>query len=550
MTDPSIARFRRVVNSALAHIEAHRQQINDMNVFPVADGDTGDNMVHTLRAVVDELDKLNGQELDEVGRQKIVQAVARAALLGARGNSGVILSQIVRGAAEELVSREGELVDPVLVAAAFARAADAAYSSVREPVEGTMLTVMREMAHRVTTDLARLESPRLDRGVDDAHQNAVLADLLEGAVEAGVESVDRGPQLLPVLREAGVKDAGGVGVVALLNGLVAGLRGEEELPAISTDGVSIHPGAPHHASSRYRYCTNFVVSGERLMHDQLVSGLERLGDSVLVVGDECTVRVHIHADDPEGAVDLCRGSGEVSRLEVADMRAQVAEREKRLMRQAQQTAAIDQRCGVVAVAHGEGICELLAGLGAVVIDGGPTLNPSTVELLAAIHSVDAEEVVLMPNSPNVIMAADRAAEISEKRVEVVESRSPQAGLAALVELDPRRSATENAARLRSALARLRTGAIAPAARDDAQGRFKRGDAVGFIEEELIAWGSPSEALGAVASQLADDAELITCIVGSGAPLNEDEVAAAAPDAVEVDVQQGGQPHYWWLLTAE
>src|SRR5215216_5112475 len=198
MPDPSIARFRRVVATAARHLEARRQEVNDLNVFPVADGDTGDNMALTMRAVMDELDRLDGLNVDEIGRDEIVQAVARAALLGARGNSGVILSQIVRGAAEELSSRPGELVDPVLVSAALARAADAAYSSVRDPAEGTMITVVREMAHRVATELAHMNRPRLDHDATAEEQNEVLAEVLQSALEAAQESVERGPELLPV----------------------------------------------------------------------------------------------------------------------------------------------------------------------------------------------------------------------------------------------------------------------------------------------------------------------------------------------------------------
>ena len=193
MADPSIERFRKVVASACAQLEARRQEVNDLNVFPVADGDTGDNMVQTLRAVMSELDRLNGLTVDEIGRAEIVQAVARAALLGARGNSGVILSQIVRGAAEELTSRPGELVDPVLVSAAMARAADAAYSSVRDPAEGTMITVIREMAHRVATELAHMPKPRLGANATDAEQDEVLAEVLEQALKAAEDSVERGP---------------------------------------------------------------------------------------------------------------------------------------------------------------------------------------------------------------------------------------------------------------------------------------------------------------------------------------------------------------------
>src|SRR6266567_3587693 len=208
MPDPSIARFRRVISSAYASLEARRQEVNDLNVFPVADGDTGDNMAMTLRAVMEELDRLDGQEVDEVGRTQLVQALARAALMGARGNSGVILSQIVRGAAEELASRPGELVDPMLVAAAFARAADAAYESVREPAEGTMLTVFREMAHSISKRLAHMDEVRLSPDASPAEQDALLALLLEDAVRDGEQAVARTPEQLEVLRESGVVDAG------------------------------------------------------------------------------------------------------------------------------------------------------------------------------------------------------------------------------------------------------------------------------------------------------------------------------------------------------
>src|ERR1700754_1139813 len=228
MPDPSIARFRRVVSSALASLEARRQEVNDLNVFPVADGDTGDNMALTLRAVLEELDRLSEYEgpLDEIGREQIVRSVARAALLGARGNSGVILSQLIRGAAEELISRPGELVDPVLIGAAMARAAQRAYDSVRAPAEGTMLTVMRDMATSVARELAHMPETRLAAEADAAVQNRLIADVLERAVAAGEASLRRGPDLLPVLREAGVVDAGGYGVIVILAGVVAALRGD------------------------------------------------------------------------------------------------------------------------------------------------------------------------------------------------------------------------------------------------------------------------------------------------------------------------------------
>ena len=543
MADPSIERFRRVVDAACRHLDSRRQEVNDLNVFPVADGDTGDNMALTMRAVTDELDRLDGLEVDQIGRSEIVQAVARAALMGARGNSGVILSQVVRGAAEELVSRPGELVDPVLVAAAFASAADAAYDSVRDPAEGTMLTVIREMAHVVAQELAHMERPRLDHDANDEEQDALLAKVLEKATRAGEAAVERTTEQLDVLNRAGVVDAGAYGIVLIMSGVVAGLRGEVD----GTPEIPHHEPArlthPHHADSRFRYCTNFIVTGSGLRPRSYVPKLEEIGDSVLVVGDEATMKVHIHTDEPEVAVALFEPAGTVQRLDVADMREQIAARDERL-------AAAPARTGVVAVACGDGIRSLYEELGAHVVDGGPTLNPSTYELLAGIHEVPAEEVLVLPNSPNVVLTAERAAALSEKPVRVVECTSPQAGLVALVELDPDRAGAENSERLEGAVSEIRTAGIAPAARDDPDGRFVRGDAVGFVAGEIVAWGGAGSTLAATIAALGEDSEIVTVVEGEGAPIRLSQIPGRVPEGVELELHRGGQPHWWWLLAAQ
>jgi fatty acid kinase len=545
----NLVRFRAAVEGALAQLESRRQEVNDLNVFPVADGDTGDNMVLTLEAVLRELDRLSGDEgqrtVDEIGREEIVDSVARAALLGARGNSGVILSQLIRGAAEELVSRPGELVDPVLVGAAMARAADRAYGSVREPAEGTILTVVREMAHRIASDLAHMPDTRLGPDALPDVQDTAIADVLERAVDAGQESVKRGPDLLPVLREAGVVDAGGYALTVIFAGVVAALRGAEapELDHFAPARVT----HPQHESSTYQYCTNFAVTGSDLDASRFIRELEGLGDSVLVVGDATTLKVHVHTDEPERATGLFAGAGEVSHFDVADMREQIGEREERLARP---NGAEQATCGALAVVAGDGMRALFEGLGVHALDGGPTLNPSTYDLLAGIHAVPAEEVVVLPNSPNVIMAAERAAELSEKLVRVLPTRSQQAGLAVAVALESGRDAQANAAAMQDELAHVRTGAVAPAARDDAGGRFRAGEAVGYVEEELVAWGEPEATLRDVLGRLGDGAELLTCIEGVSAPLDGAGVAALAPDGVELEQSRGGQPHWWWLLAAE
>jgi uncharacterized protein len=563
VSDPSLVRFRVAVQGALAHLESRRQEINDLNVFPVADGDTGDNMALTLRAVLTELDRLEAEagdrSIDEIGRNEIVETVARAALLGARGNSGVILSQLIRGAAEELVSRPGELVDPVLLGAAFANAAQRAYASVQAPAEGTMLTVMRDMATSIAHDLAHLpdEARRLSQEADPETQNAMIALALERAIVAGEESVKRGPELLPALREAGVVDAGGYGVIIIFAGIVAALKGSA--PELQHYAPAARVTHPEHASETYRYCTNFAVTGSGLESQRFVPLLEEIGDSILVVGDHATLKVHVHTDEPQRATELFEGVGEVSRLDVADMRAQVVEREARLGlgsdgngagEAGHAPAAIEHCCGALAVARGAGLTALFEGLGATVLDGGPTLNPSTMEILAGIHDVPAEEVVVLPNSPNVFMAAERAAELSDKVVKVVASRSQQAGLSAAFALNADHSAQENAAAMQEALDTVRTGGVAPAARKDPDGRFAIGDAVGFVEDEIVAWGAPAPTLEAVLRSLARDAELVTCIAGDGAPLDDAAVADLAPDGVELELETGGQPAYWWLLAAE
>jgi len=550
VTDPAIFRFRTLVEAGLAALEDRRQEVNDLNVFPVADGDTGDNMVLTLRSVLQELDRLavasQERTIDEIGRDEIVSSVARAALLGARGNSGVILSQLIRGAAEELASRPGELIDPVLIGAALARAADQAYGSVREPAEGTILTVVREMATKVATELAHMKETRLGPDATDDQQDELAAEVIERALEAGQESVRRGPDLLPILRDAGVVDAGGYGLTVLLAGMVGALRGSEPLPLEHQAPARVTH--PQHASTTYRYCTNFAVTGTDLDQRAFIGELEKLGDSVLVVGDPTTLKIHVHTDEPDVATGLFASAGTVSHIDIADMREQVRDRDTRLAGLAGTGQA--GRTGALAVVTGEGVRELFEGLSVAVLDGGPTLNPSTYDLLAAIHGIPAEEIIVLPNSANVLMAAERAAELSERTVRVVPSRSLQAGLAAAVSFDPARGAQENAEAMNATLQAIRTGAVAPAARDDAQGRFREGDAVGFVEDQLVAWGEPRQTLHDVLSRLARDAELITCLRGADAPLDDATVQGLINGEVELELSRGGQESYWWLLSAE
>ena len=560
MTDPSVVRFRGVVAAACAELDSRRQELNDLNVFPVADGDTGDNMAMTLRAVLSELDRLNGQHIDEIGREEVVAAVARAALLGARGNSGVILSQIVRGAAAELASRPGELIDPVLVSAALARAADAAYESVREPAEGTMLSAVRAMAHRVAQDLAHMERPRLGPEAAPAEQDRLLAEVLEGALEAGREAVRRGPEQLSVLRDSGVVDAGAYGLVAMIAGVISALRGGHR-PQLPHEVPSRPVHASGHTSSRYRFCTSFAVTGHGLEARPFVPRLEQIGDSVLVVGDERTLKVHVHTDEPDAAMALFARAGEVSNVDLADMRAQVADRAERLAASAAAARAADPSagmgawdgaegartpaeaaraaCGVVAVAMGAGLKRLYEQLGARVVEGEAGDEPVAEDLLAALRDVEADEVILLRNGASPQVAA-RAGELADRPVHPVPTAAPQQGLGALIAFDPQRSGAENAETVGEAAAGVATGHVAPAG----------AEAVGYAGGLEVARGTPAEVLRATIARLAEGRELVTCLSGADAPLSAEEVRASAPPGVELDLHAGGQPRQWWLLGAE
>jgi DAK2 domain fusion protein YloV len=542
--DPSVERFHRVIRVAYEHLRERQQEINDLNVFPVPDGDTGDNMVGTIGAVLNGLDGLRSNSLAAVDRNYIVQTVAHSALMGARGNSGVILSQIVRGAAEVLSTRRGELIGPALVRDALARASAQAWKSVVDPREGTMLTVIREIHAAVAAKVDELENRELPAGASESEQDAMLAELMVTAIAAGQEALERTPEQLDVLAEAGVVDAGAYGLLVILAGLVAGLSGQD-----ATHSPVPHQTArPTHSAltvaSRFRYCTSCILTGSGLDPAGIAPRLEELGDSVAVVGDETMLKVHVHTDAPGRARAICAEHGDVHQFEFTDMRRQIADRDVRL------AGGGAVSTGVLAVTSGDGIAELFAAEGARVVDGGPTLNPSINEIIDGIRATPGEEVIVLPNSPNVIMAAEEAARLAERRVQVVPSRSQQGGLAALVGgYDGAAPGDVNASRMTAELAAITDGLVAAADRDDPEGRYQRGEAVGFVGSELVAWGAPEPTLMAVVDRLARDAEIVTVLEGADVPAHAEDLELPA-DGAELEIHDGGQPTYWWLLAAQ
>jgi len=526
---------RGLVGGALASLETSRGRIDDLNVYPVPDGDTGTNLTLTVRAVADAVDSAEPGD-----RPTLAHAVARAALMGARGNSGVILSQMVRGVADVLAQSTNG-IDPALTARALRGASDAAYRAVRRPVEGTMLSVIRELAEEA------------ERRATDTEP---LGELLVELVRHGEDAVARTPEQLDVLREAGVVDAGGAGLVELLRGLAGAVTGEA-LPAAPAAEAPSGADAIHSEPSRYRYCTVFVVEGEELDRDALEAQLERLGDSLVVVGDETAIKVHVHTDDPGAVLSIGTAEGTIGGVEIANMHEQAEQRERRLSL----VPSTRARSGVVAVVPGEGNRRLFESLaepvGAIrVVSGGQTANPSTAELLAAVEELEADEAIILPNNPNVRLAAEHAVEHAQRLAELVPTASIPAGLAALVAYDGTRSAAENAVEMAAAAAAVATGEITRASRDvELDGvAIRSGDWLGLADGTPVAGGDDfaDVAFQVVARLLAEPRALLTLLTGAEPPPLDGlvERLAAAHPGLEVEVHEGGQPHYPLLLGAE
>jgi uncharacterized protein len=533
--EDDLERVRALLDAALASLETSRSRIDDLNVYPVPDGDTGTNLTLTVRAVAE---AVAGTEPTD--RPGLAHAVARAALMGARGNSGVILSQIVRGVADVLAEATNG-VDPQLTARALRGASDAAYRAVRRPVEGTMLSVIRELAEEAERRAGSVEP---------------LGELVVELVRHGEEAVARTPEQLDILREAGVVDAGGAGLVELLRGVAGAVTGEALPPAVES-AAPAGPDAIHLEPSHYRYCTVFVVEGDGLDRDQLEAELEPLGDSLVVVGDSTALKVHVHTDDPGAALSVGTAAGTVEGVEIANMHSQQERRERRLSLVPSPLA----RCGVVAVVAGEGnrlLFETLAEpVGTIrVVTGGQTANPSTSELVAAVEGLRAEEAVVLPNNSNVRLAADHAAEQAGRPAVVVPTDSIPAGLAALVVYDGTRAAAENAAAMAAAAAAVATGEITRASRDVGLNGLgvRRGQWLGLADGEPVAGGDDfaDVASSVVALLLAEPRTVLTLLTGDELPPLDgllERLASAHPE-LEIEVHEGGQPHYPLLLGAE
>ncbi len=532
--------LRDMFAAATSWLEVNAAAINSINVFPVPDGDTGTNMYLTMRSTMDEA--FHAQS-DAVGI--VARAMARGALMGARGNSGVILSQILRGMAEGLSDKQRFTI------ADFALALDAgsrlAYTAVTKPVEGTILTVIREVAAAVKRKAKRLRN---------------LASLLSVAVDAALEAVAKTPSLLPVLREAGVVDAGGQGLYVMLEGALRYLRGDvipaQTLAPRDPEAHWLEATASLHAApeTHFGYCTEFLLEGEHLDREAVIKKMLSLGDSVLVVGDESLLRVHVHTADPGAALTYGSGLGTLNKVKVDNIQAQADRFVSGPRAQVMEPAP---PVGVVLVAAGPGLEEVARSLGAsAVVRGGQTMNPSIESILNAVESCPSPQVVILPNNKNVVLAANQAAQHARKKALVVPTTTFPQGIAALLALSPEASLEENVTAMEVARRSVRTAEVTRAVRGALINglRIRQGQAIALVDGELcVAEDSLSAAVRACLSRcLTSESSLATLYYGADVSIEEatalkEELSSEHP-SLEIELVAGGQPHYCYILSVE
>ena len=529
-------------SEATALLSANVDAVNALNVFPVPDGDTGTNMHLTMKAVVEEAASVTSTSAADVA-----SAMARGALMGARGNSGVILSQFFKGLASGL--EDAAVLDGQRLAAALELGREQAYKAVGQPVEGTILTVISTAARAARST---------------AGSGGSLIEVLESVSVASRESVALTPTMLPVLRQAGVVDAGGHGLAIILEGLRRSAAGDKspptEIPPPDPVGVDEHEGIVStdflQAAEEeiYGYCTQIVVQGTDLDVDDIRERVSAMGRSVVVVGDDTVANVHVHAEDPGPVVSLGVSLGVLGRVKIENMDAQRAEYSA-----ARRSEVATGSVGVLAVASGDGLKSVFESLGAAaVLAGGDTMNPSVRELVDAIEQLPAESVVVLPNNKNIVPAARQAAELASKEVGVVPTRSIPHGAAAMLAFDPQVAASLNVERMTEATESVRYGEVTTAVRTaEIDGiSVQQGDTIGLLDGRLVATGNdPGQVLVEVVSKAEPERGGIVTVY-AGDPVSGEAVQATANaleealSGVDVELISGGQPHYHYLFSVE
>lgn len=532
------------------NLEVKKEWINELNVFPVPDGDTGTNMTLTIMSAVKEVNSL-----DSLSMESLAKAISSGSLRGARGNSGVILSQLLRGFSKGI--RDYEQLDSVILAAAFEKGVETAYKAVMKPKEGTILTVAKGAA---------LKAAELAEDCED------LQVFFEDVIAEANAVLKRTPEMLPVLKEAGVVDSGGQGLVTVLEGAFDAFMGKEvdltfEPGATQGGGVTkISPQAE--ADIKFGYCTEFIIVLNKEFHMQdeqeLKGFLSSIGDSIVCVADDEIVKIHVHTNDPGLAIQKALTYGSLSKIKIDNMRE---EHQEKLIKEAEKLAAQQKAAeipakenGFIAVSVGDGIGEIFRGLGVdYLIQGGQTMNPSTEDMLNAIAMVPAKNIYILPNNKNIILAANQARDLTkDKNIIVVPTKTVPQGITAIISFVPERSPEENLEEMTQAIGHVRTGQVTYAVRDTKidDKEIHQGDIMGLGDHGILAVGTDVKAVArkTVDCMMHEDAELISLYYGEDFSQEEAEALAEeledAYPSCDIEVNDGGQPIYYCLISVE
>lgn len=533
--------LREMFSAASAWLEKSSADIDALNVFPVPDGDTGTNMMLTMRSTMEE-----AYRAPDHSASGVAHAMAKGALMGARGNSGVILSQIWRGMAQGLDGKES------FTAADFAQALEesavVAYKGVSNPVEGTMLTVMK--------DVAREARKQIENGQDD------IVELLEATVSAAGESVAKTPRLLKALKDAGVVDAGGQGIYVLLDGALRFLRGETETMRLRKPQIIISdlpltaplPQAQGVQEIPFGYCTEFLLKGDKMEPETLRKRLENKGESLIVVGDDNAVRIHIHTLDPGNIIHMASKLGTLHQVSIRNMDEQ---HQDFLEMQKERMPATDT--AVIAVASGDGLVDVFGSLGAAgVVPGGQTMNPSTKDILQAVEKAPSDNVIILPNNKNIVTTAAQVEALTSKKIKVVPSRTIPQGVVALLAFDYEADFKTNADIMEKALSTVRTIEVTRSIRSAKVNGLviKRHQPIGLLDDELVAVGETDlEVINKIMGKIdLESAEVITIYYGMDTPASEaEEVSSSVTEhypQLQVELIKGNQPHYNYIISVE
>jgi len=544
--------LKKLFLAGAANLEAKKEWINDLNVFPVPDGDTGTNMTLTIMSAAKEVNSLAAPTM-----QTLSKAISGGSLRGARGNSGVILSQLLRGFTK--VVRDYDELDSIIISTAFQKAVETAYKAVMKPKEGTILTVARGMADKILD---------LSTEIDD------LEELLDKVIKYGDEVLEHTPDLLPVLKQAGVVDSGGQGLMQIMKGAYDALMGKEiNYEAVASQGgpsgsSEVSAQGLEEKEIKFGYCTEFIVMLEKpydaAKEAEFKAYLESIGDSIVLVSDGEIVKVHVHTNHPGLAFEKGLTFGSLTRMKVDNMREEHQERvianaEKAAKEQAKKDEP-KKKYGFISVSAGEGLSEIFKSLGVdYIIEGGQTMNPSTEDMLNAIDKVNAENVFIFPNNSNIILAANQAQSIVEdKNIIVIPTKTIPQGISALIAYSEEASPEENTGAMTEEIANIKSGSVTYAVRDTEidDKTIKQGDIMGIGDKTILSVGQNiQDVTKDMIEQLAgDDAELISIYYGSDVTEEDANALAKAVEAVypdvDVEVNYGGQPIYYYILSVE